>query len=225
MPSSYPSGKGPNYSPGGPSHPAVPTALGMPGLCPLLSVQVAGHRADTSRHRAMGRKNTTQAEESLLMCMSDFVSDVWGTDFKQNLHEPVKALLPKPRPRGGGLSGSSLGSWTPQRLPGTEGVGPSSPSRWTRRRPLHLCKAQAPLRRGCEGFFWRPSRSSAPGMATALRPRDPGRARGAGGAERCLRAPRSQGRVEPVHRLRLRRAGRLEAPGARSVPPSPPAIW
>lgn len=117
------------------------------------------------------------------MCMSDFVSDVWGIDFKQNLHEPVKALLPKPRPRGGGLSGSSLGSWTPQRLPcpAQRAWGQALHPRWARRRPLHLCKAQAPLRRGCEGFFWRPSRSSARGMATALRPRDPGRARGGGG--------------------------------------------
>lgn len=128
------------------------------------------------------------------MCMSDFVSDVWGIDFKQNLHEPVKALLPKPRPRGGGPSGSSLGSWTPQRLPGTEGVGPSAPSVGAEEASPSL-QSPGPAAEGLRGLFLETVQelSSGHGHSAATQGPRPGRG-GGGPAERCLRAPRSQGR-------------------------------
>lgn len=136
-------------------------------------------------------------EECLLICMFDFVSDVRETDFTQDFHEPVKALLPMPRHRGRGLFGSSLGSWAPHRLPRAEGIGPSPPSVVGAEEAAPSLQSPGPAEEGLRGLFLETVQELSLGMATALRPRQgSGSWVGWGPLRGASESPRSQGRSQ-----------------------------
>lgn len=88
----------------------------------------------------------------LCLSLTLAVSDVLGTDLRQNLHAPVKAGLPEPRPRGRGFSGPSLRLRAPPPLPGHRGVSRRSVGGGRGRGGPISAKLRLGLRRGCGVF-------------------------------------------------------------------------